>query len=97
MNAFEAKLLIDDYRNAVRTAALAATMLQHIDFTMLIRAIDDAHAVGPILEPTLYREKCQAMGEDRALLVAAQSLAGALKRRAPIEAIKAQLRGDSDV
>lgn len=73
---------VDDYHRAVSVAAIAANMLHGIDFESLIRDIDTADAIGPILDPTLYREKAKALHEDRALLVAAQNLAGVVKRGA---------------
>lgn len=62
------------YRSVVVTASFAAKMLEHLDFDAVIAAIDRAEAVGPIVDPTLYREKSQAMREDRELLVAAREL-----------------------
>ncbi len=73
---------IDEYQDAVRRVALVASMLADIDFAKLIRAIDHADAVGPILNPTLWRDRHKAMHEDRTLLVAAQNLVGKLKRPA---------------
>lgn len=86
--------LVETYQEAVRRVALVVSMLSDVDFEKLIRAIDHADAVGPILEPTLYRDKAQAMREDRALLAAAQALVGALKR--PASSAR-KLRGEVDV
>jgi hypothetical protein len=63
-----------EYQAAVRIAALAAALLQEHDLPELLRAIDHSHAVGPILDPTLYREKAGAMELDRELLDAALPL-----------------------
>ncbi len=72
---------IDEYRNALLHVVVVATMVGEIDFAKLIRAIDHADTVGPILDPTtLYREKAQAMREDRELFVLAQKLVEKLKR-----------------
>jgi hypothetical protein len=73
---------VEEYQDAVRRVALVASMLADIDFAKLIRAIDHADAVGPILNPTLWRDRHKAMHEDRALLVAAQNLVAKSKRPA---------------
>lgn len=63
-----------DYRQAVQSAAMAARMLMQHDLEAVIAAIDRAAALGPVLDPTLYREKARAMQEDRELLMAAKPL-----------------------
>lgn len=70
---------VEAYQEAVRRVALVARMLADVDFEKLLRAIDHADSVGPLLEPTLYIQKAQAMREDRTLLAAAQALVGTLK------------------
>jgi len=80
----DARELIAEYRDAVRRAAFAASMLIAIDFDKMLREIDHADAVGALLDPTLYREKSKAMHEDRALLVAAKNfLTAAMKGKVP--------------
>lgn len=65
---------IAEYQAAVRATALVASMLVQYDLPELLAAIGRAEAVGPILDPTLYREKARAMDEDKALLEAALPL-----------------------
>lgn len=66
---------IAEYQEAVKACALARALLQVHDIPGMLRAIDHADAVGPILDPTLYRERAGAMAEDRQLLKAALPLA----------------------
>lgn len=63
-----------EYRGAVQAAALCASMLAQWDLPGLLEAIGRAETVGPIVDPTLYREKAGAMAEDKALLEAALPL-----------------------
>jgi hypothetical protein len=63
-----------EYQQAVRTAVFAARMLQPHDLAGLIQAIDRADALGPLLDPTAWRERHQAMLEDREILEAALPL-----------------------
>jgi hypothetical protein len=62
------------YQSAVKTAALCAQMLAQFDIPELLTAIERGHAFGPILDPTLYRDKAKAMNEDKELLQAANHL-----------------------
>lgn len=64
----------EDYRSAVVMAATAAKLLAGLDVPGLLEDIERAEAVGPIVDPTLYRDKAKAMGEDRELLCAALPL-----------------------
>jgi len=63
-----------DYQAAVLSVVMAARMLLQHDLDAVLAAIDRAGAIGPLLDPTLYREKGQAMQEDRELLMAAKPL-----------------------
>jgi hypothetical protein len=56
------------------TAKLCADLLAQHDLPGLLRDIERAHAAGPILDPTLYRDKAKAMDEDAELLRAALKL-----------------------
>lgn len=69
----------DEYKNAVMAAHLAARMLAQHDLTAMIRAIDHADSVGAMRDPTLYRDKHEAMHEDRKMLVAARQLVALVK------------------
>lgn len=64
----------EDYRAAVMHVALAAQLLAAHDLPALLEAIAKAEAIGPILDPTLYRQKGKAMMEDREILRAALPL-----------------------
>ena len=73
---------VETYRAAVIAAKLAAELLAQHPIAELLRAIDRADAIGPILDPTLYRGKQVAMHEDKCILEAALRLAGFANRRA---------------
>lgn len=66
---------VEEYQSAVVAAKLCANMLAGHDITKLLNAIERADAVGPMLDPTLYRDKQKAMHEDKELLQAALKLA----------------------
>lgn len=72
MTADEEK--IAEYRNAVHACTLVASLLRAHDLPDLLQAIERAHAVGPILDPTLYRNKSAALLEDAEVLKAALPL-----------------------
>ncbi len=65
---------IAEYREAVHACTLVASLLRAHDLPAMLEAIDRAHAVGPIVDPTLYRAKVGAMLEDREVLAAALPL-----------------------
>lgn len=70
----------DDYRAAVLACHVAARMLAEHDVEGFLRDIEHADAVGPVLDPTAYRQKSQAMHEDAEVLRASSPLA-AIGRR----------------
>jgi len=63
-----------EYQAAVLAAVLCAGILSEHDIPSLLAAIDSAESLGPLLDPTLWREKHQAMQEDREVLRAALPL-----------------------
>lgn len=65
---------IKEYQDAVLTAKLCANMLIAHDLSGLLAAIERADAIGPLLDPTLWRDKQKAMEEDAELLRAALKL-----------------------
>lgn len=65
---------ISAYQEAVRTARLCAQLLSAHDIPQLLRDIERADAVGPMLDPTLWKRKRHAMEQDRDLLRAAVRL-----------------------
>lgn len=62
---------IEAYRSARLDCELARNILQGHDFGELLAAISLADSLGPVLDPTLYREKHGAMAEDRKAFEAA--------------------------
>lgn len=62
------------YQASVVGVWLLAGALADHDIPQLIEAIDRADAIGPMVDPTLYRAKSGKMQEDRELLVAALPL-----------------------
>lgn len=62
------------WHDAVLAAASCAAVLHAHDIPELLQAAARVHAVGPILDPTLYRERSAAMDQDAALLLAALPL-----------------------
>jgi len=63
-----------EYQGAVVMVAAMARLLAGYDVPGLLADIEHAEAIGPVLDPTLYRDKAKAMGEDRELLRAALPL-----------------------
>ncbi len=72
---------IAEYQSAVTACALARQLLAQHDLPGLLSAIDHAHTTGPLLDPTLYLAKVEAMEEDRRLLEAALQFVRAEVRR----------------
>ena len=64
---------VESYRSAILGVLSVAHLIRHLDFAAMIKAIDHADTVGPLLDPTLYRRKQKALLEDRGLLEAAQA------------------------
>jgi hypothetical protein len=79
-------MLDEEYQAAVRACALVASMLTQYDLPDLLQRIERADAFGPILDPTLWRDKQEAMDEDRKLLEAALPLWAMGKRLADTSA-----------
>lgn len=57
-----------DYACTLRTAHLAMRLLSQWDVPAVLRAQEQAHAVGPILDPTLYRQRAEALRQDQEIL-----------------------------
>ena len=64
----------DRYRQSVITVVLASRALVDLDLPAILESIERAHVIGPFMDPTLYRDKMDAMNEDRDLLTAALPL-----------------------
>lgn len=76
------------YQATVRQCHGIALALTMHDIPGMLRAIDRADTMGPILDPTLWRDKHKAMEEDKKTLEAAlplwqlgQKLQGLLKAK----------------
>lgn len=65
-------LHVDAYQQARMACEIAKRLLEEHDFDGLLDAISRADSVGAILDPTLYREKIDAMLEDRKVFEAAR-------------------------
>jgi hypothetical protein len=65
------RLEIQEYQAAVRTVALLSSILLQHDIPELLAAIEHADAVGPLVDPTLWRNNHKKMAEDREILQAA--------------------------
>lgn len=63
---------IGDYRAARMACEVAKALLEQHDFKKLLDAISRADALGPFVDPTLYRSKAGAMLEDRQVFGAAR-------------------------
>lgn len=64
----------EEYQQVLRIAASAANLLSGFDIPELLCAIDRANSIGPVLNPSLWQEKREAMSQDRDLLEAARPL-----------------------
>jgi hypothetical protein len=64
------KISVEEYQRGVTAVAFAMRLIGGQDIPKLLEAIEQAHALGPVLDPTLYRDKVQAMGEDKRILEA---------------------------
>jgi hypothetical protein len=65
---------VERYRHAVLQVHAAAALLQQHNIPDLLAAIDRADSVGPMFDPTAWKEKHAAMAEDREALQAARAL-----------------------
>lgn len=63
-----------EYQAAVGTCALLGTMLVEHDLPGMLNAIERADSIGCMIDPTLYRDKVEAMHQDKDLLEAALPL-----------------------
>lgn len=65
---------IANYQSIVGQVTLVAEHLAELDLPSILRDIERAETLGPFLDPTLARQKWQAMMEDKELLEAALPL-----------------------
>lgn len=65
---------VAEYRDVMLTVATAAKLLLTADIEQMLAAIERADCFGPLFDPTAWREKHEAMGQDKELLQAALPL-----------------------
>lgn len=68
------------YQSSLLMVVTAFRALEKRDFRRLISEIDKADAIGPMLDPTLYREKMNAMRQDRRVFEAGAAFVAAMKQ-----------------
>lgn len=84
----------DEYRQHLLTIVLAARALVDVPVDEMLRAIDRADSLGPILDPTLWITRNKAMQEDAALLRAAHPLVEYAQHMRTREAVMRQYAED---
>lgn len=70
----ERDLAVVEYQDQLKRLALVAQLIRDIPVAKLLADVDRANSIGPILHPTLWREKANAMALDKKLLEAALPL-----------------------
>lgn len=70
-----------DYADAMQAALGAGFMLSLHDYDALLDACEHADAMAPLLDPTLWIKKRQAMYADMEVLKAAAPLANLIRKR----------------
>jgi hypothetical protein len=58
----------DEYQMRLRNAYMFAQLLMDIPVEEMLAMIGTAQAVGPIIDPTLYRSKADLMQQDQRML-----------------------------
>lgn len=88
---------IEEYQNAIKSVVLCSNMIAEHDLSKLLADIEFADSFGPILDPTLWREKHRAMLEDKKILEAAlplwrlaQAMKDAIMKRVEEAAVAAE-------
>lgn len=74
-----------EYRAQLELAWTLATIADGVPAAAMLELIATAEAVGPIRDPTLYRDKMTALEQDRDLLAAVrqfQAAIAAIRRKA---------------
>lgn len=69
------------YVNACNTVQIAAGLLLSLPLSTVLAAIDQAEAVGPIFDPTLYRHAHAKLDAQRRLVAAAIPLQAEIHRQ----------------
>lgn len=73
---------IDNWQGAVMASMVAAELLNAYPLAELVRAGERAESIGPLADPTLWREKHQALSQNLVVLKAASDNRGCDRRRA---------------
>lgn len=74
----------DEYRQHLTQIIAAARLLEHVPAEEILNSMSRADSIGPILNPTLWSQKHEAMENDGAIVRAAL----------PLIAIARKLRAD---
>jgi hypothetical protein len=64
----------EQYQQQLFTVAMTGRLLVDVDVPDLLQRIERAHSFGCMVDPTLYRDKVQAMDQDKEMLEAALPL-----------------------
>lgn len=65
---------IKEYRDAILNITVCMNMLSGYDLPGILKAIEYADSVGPVFDPTLWRDKNKLMREDMEMVKAAMPL-----------------------
>lgn len=84
-----------EYQAAVGSCALVGSMLTEHDLPGMLAAIERADSIGCMIDPTLYRDKVEAMHQDKELIEAAMPLYRWAKRQKQLAEEKAKAAGRS--
>jgi hypothetical protein len=71
---------VEEHQTAVRNAMLIYQIIRDEPLAELLERIDRAEGVAPVLDPTLYRDKRQALSEDKRMIEALFSFQSAMKK-----------------
>lgn len=69
----------EEYRFAHQNITMAYQLLSALPLQEILAAQQRAHTIGPMLDPTMYRDKMQAMVEDESLFRAALTFVNTIK------------------
>jgi hypothetical protein len=68
------RMTAEEYQQQLVNVAMTARLLVDVDIPDLLNRIERAHSFGCMVDPTLYRDKVQAMDQDKDMLEAALPL-----------------------
>lgn len=95
----EVKVFVEglSYQQAVIMVAMASRALAMHDLPKFLQDIEQADAVGPLFNPTLWMNKSRAMGEDREMIKAALPLWRIGKKFQEMDLIEEAEAGESEL